>query len=58
MTEQELKSCLPFATETNIKKFLIPLNNTFLQFEINNLKRKAAFLSMAFQSITRPANET
>lgn len=45
MTEQELKACLPFASEANIKKFLIPLNNTFLQFEINNSKRQAAFLA-------------
>jgi len=45
MTEQQLRECMPFASDTNIKKFLSPLNLAMEKYEINTPKRQAAFLA-------------
>jgi putative chitinase len=45
ITEEQLKKCIPYALSGNIKKFLIPLNNTMMKFQINTPKRIAAFLA-------------
>lgn len=45
MTESQLKACLPYAKDENIKKFLVPLNLAMTKFEINTPKRQAAFIA-------------
>lgn len=45
ITESQLKACLPYATDANIKKYLSPLNLTLEKYEINTPKRQAAFIA-------------
>lgn len=45
MTIQQFKKCLPFATQTNIDKFFIPLVNAMEKYSINTPRRQAAFLA-------------
>lgn len=45
ITEEQLKTALPFASVANIKKYLAPLNLAMDKYEINTPKRKAAFLA-------------
>ena len=45
LTTELLKQCLPFAKESNINKFLDPLNATLEKYEINTPERVAAFLA-------------
>lgn len=45
LTEEQLKKIMPQATSNNIKRYLPALNNAMKKFEINTVKRKAAFLS-------------
>ena len=40
-----LRKCLPFARESNIQKYLEPLNKVFEHYEINTPDRIAAFLA-------------
>lgn len=45
MTEDQLKACMPFASEANVKKYLAPLNLTMEKYQINTPVRQAAFLA-------------
>lgn len=45
MTPELLKQCMPFASVTNIAKFVGPLTEAMDHFEINTPKRQAAFLA-------------
>lgn len=45
LQRDQLKICMPHATEANIDKFLEPLNETFLKYQINTYERIAAFLA-------------
>ena len=45
ITKQQLKLMLPYAKEYNIDKYLDPLNDTLVQFEINTPERFAAFIA-------------
>ena len=45
MTTDLLKQCLPFAKNSNIEKFIGPLNLTFQKYEIDTPERIAAFLA-------------
>lgn len=45
ITKEILKQCLPYAKESNIRKFLHPINITFDKYAINTPQRMAAFLA-------------
>lgn len=45
LTKEQLKACMPFATDVNIQKFLTPLNTTLIRFGINTPVRIAMFLA-------------
>lgn len=45
ITRETLQQCVPQATAFNIDKFLKPINDTLLHFEINTPLRIAAFLA-------------
>lgn len=45
ITKEQLKACMPNATDANIDKFIQPLNDTLTKYEINTPARKAAFIA-------------
>src|SRR5687767_12478398 len=45
ITAAELKSIMPHAKQSNIDKFVEPLNEAMAEFEIDNVEREAAFLA-------------
>ena len=45
ITRQQLKLCIPNATESNIDRFLQPLIDTMTKYKINTGPRMAAFLA-------------
>lgn len=45
ITREQLKACMPAASEANLDKYLIPLQVTLQKYEINTPKRAAAFLA-------------
>lgn len=45
MTPQELKKCMPHATEENVLKYAAPLIAAMEKYAINTPKRQAAFLA-------------
>lgn len=45
MDKETLKKCMPFATEENIDKFLIPLKMAMDKYGIDTPRRQAAFLA-------------
>jgi putative chitinase len=45
ITKEQLKACGPYISASNLDKFIEPLNKAMKKFEINNLKRIAAFLA-------------
>jgi len=44
LTREDLKACLPYASEANLDRFLDPLNLTIERYEINTPARLACFL--------------
>jgi putative chitinase len=45
ITIQQLRACMPRATELNLGAFIVPLNDTCEKFNINTPKRIASFLA-------------
>lgn len=45
ITREQLKACMPSATDANIDKFLGPLNVAMIKYDISTPKRAAAFLA-------------
>ncbi len=45
ITKEQLKACMPYATEANLNLFLDPLNKTMDEYFINTKKRMACFLA-------------
>ena len=45
LSKEQLKACMPAATDANIEKYLTPLNLTLQKYSINTPKRAAAFLA-------------
>lgn len=45
ITREKLKACMPNATDANIDKFLQPLIDTMVKYDINTGARMAAFLA-------------
>jgi putative chitinase len=45
MTRDQLIKCMPFATTSNVDKFLEPLNNAMKHYQINTPIRIAAFIA-------------
>lgn len=47
MTAEVLKQCMPFASDKDIKKYLLPIGQLFTStlYNINTKKRRAAFLA-------------
>jgi len=45
LSKELLQECLPFATATNVDRFIGPLNATLHKYDINTPERVAAFLA-------------
>lgn len=45
ITADQLKACMPYATDKNRALFLDPLNKTMDKYQINTMRRAAAFLA-------------
>lgn len=45
ITNDQLKAMMPFATDSNIKRYIQPLNDTLVKYNINTPQRIASFLA-------------